>query len=103
MKVRELFNLRESDADLSELDDTTYNSIVHELETLAKDEEKEWPTALALVHDAYEIADVERPTPAMRGGWAQYETLITLAVQYLAKHRPDANWRLTTATSKASK
>lgn len=102
MKVSEIHALRESEADMSELDEKTYDSIKHEIETLAKDDTKEWPTALALVHDAYEIANVERPTPAMRDGWAQYETLITMAVQYLGKYRPDGNWRMTTASSKVN-
>jgi hypothetical protein len=102
MKVNEIFGLNEAGpVDQSELDDTTYDAIKHELDVLSKEEEREFPTALALVHAAYEATDVERPTPAMRGGWIQYETLITLAVQILAKNRPDGNWRLTTATSKA--
>lgn len=99
MKVSELYSLKESETDMSQLDQATYDSIKSEIEGLAKDEEKEWPTALALIHDAYEIANVERPTPAMRDAWAQYETLISLAVQYLGKYRPDGNWRLTCATS----
>jgi hypothetical protein len=106
MKVNELLtakSLLENKVDHSELDATTYDSIKSEVESLAKDENSEFPTALALVHDAYEIANVERPTPAMRDGWAQYEALIALAVQYLAKYRPDGNWRLTTATSKDRK
>jgi hypothetical protein len=100
MKVSEIVGLCEDRADMSALDDTTFDSIKHEVQTLAKDQEKEYPTALALVHDAYEIAQVERPTPSMRDGWIQYETIISLAVEYLAKFRPDGDWRLTTATSK---
>lgn len=103
MKVNELFKplpLVESGQDKSELDQTTYDSIKSELETLAKDTQREYPTALAVVHDAYEIANVERPTPAMRDAWYQYEALISLAVQYLGKYRPEGNWRLTSATTK---
>lgn len=99
MKVSELF---EAGEDQSELDDATFDSLRHELEQLAKDPNKEWPSSLAMVHDAYEVCNVERPTPAMRGAWAQYETLITNAVQYLNKYRPKGNWRVTMSTSKVT-
>lgn len=97
MKVKELF---EDGSDESRLDDTIFKSLQHELQQLAKDPDKEWPSSLALVHDAYEVCNVERPTPAMRDAWAQYEMLITNAVQYLNKYRPDGHWRVTVATSK---
>lgn len=97
MKIEDLF---EDNQDQSALDDKVYKSLEGEVETFAKDESREWPNALAVVHDAYEVCHVERPTPAMRDAWIQYEALITLAVQYLNKHRPNGNWRVTASTSK---
>lgn len=97
MKICDLF---ENDGDDSELPQAQIDALVHELQELAKSDEQEFPSALALVHDAYKICNVERPAPSMRGAWAQYEKCITLAVQYLGKFKPDGNWRATTATSK---
>jgi len=100
MKIAQLFNhLNESD-DQSALESKTYTAIQNEMTTQAKDESKEWPNSLALVHDAYQVVGVERPTPAMRAAWTQYEEFIVLAVQLLNKYHPDGNWRVTTASSK---
>jgi len=55
-----------------------------------------WSNALELVHKAYEINKVQRPTPDMPSAWKQYETLITYAVQQLSKtHGINGTWRMT--------
>ena len=51
----------------------------------AMDPEHDWTNALDLVHRAYEVADVERPTPSMRDAWSQYEDIILFAVTMLQK------------------
>lgn len=96
MKILDLF---EMDGDDSELSEHNFNALLHELEELSKDESRTFASALAMVHEAYRICDVERPAPSMRGAWAQYEQCITAAVQYLGKHQPKGTWRITTATS----
>lgn len=64
----------------------------------AKDIQQKWANALELVHKAYEVAGVDRPTPDMRKGWKQYEENLTYAVQQLAKFRGmDGDWRMSSA------
>lgn len=54
-----------------------------------------WANALHLVHKAYEVAQVQRPTPDMES-WKQYEENIQIAVKELSKERGiDGNWRMT--------
>lgn len=96
MKITDLF---ETEGDQSELPKEKYEAIMRELEELAKDESREFASALAMVHEAYRICDIERPSPSMRGGWDQYEKCIGVAVQYLGKYKPDGNWRTTTTAS----
>jgi hypothetical protein len=64
----------------------------------AKDIQQKWSNALELVHKAYEVESVQRPTPDMRKGWKQYEENLTYAVQQLAKYRGmDGDWRMSSA------
>jgi hypothetical protein len=51
----------------------------------AMDDEHTWANALDLVHRAYEVASVQRPTPSMEDAWAQYEEAIEYAVKELQK------------------
>lgn len=51
----------------------------------AMDPDHNWSNALDLVHRAYEVAEVERPTPSMHDAWPQYEDLILYAVEMLQK------------------
>lgn len=95
-----LVDIIQESEDRSELSPEIFKSLQHEVEVLAKDPDKMWPSALALLHDAYEVVGVERPTPAMRAAWVQYEELMTNSVQYLNKYQPKGNWRITTVNSK---
>lgn len=97
MKVHQIF---ETSDDKSELPQEKFDALSHELEELAKDHNREFASALAMVHEAYRICDIERPAPSMKGAWDQYEKCIANAVGYLGKHRPDGNWRITSAASK---
>lgn len=57
---------------------------------------EKWGSALQLVHQAFTVAGVQRPTPQMKEMWKQYEELIAYAVKELAKTRGlDADWRMT--------
>lgn len=51
----------------------------------AMDPEHTWNNALDLVHQAYNVADVERPRPYMRNAWNQYENNLAFAVEMLSK------------------
>lgn len=64
----------------------------------------EWSNALQLLHKAYEVANIERPTPAMISAWKQYETLITYTVQQLTKYNGlNGNWRMTSESFEIEK
>lgn len=55
-----------------------------------------WANALQLVHKAYEVANIQRPTPGMKDLWDQYVEIIKFAVKELAKTRGiDGDWRMT--------
>lgn len=97
MKIHDLF---EMDGDQSELPTEKFDAIMHELQELSKDHTRSFASALAMVHEAYRICDIERPSPSMKGAWTQYEKAIQAAVQYLGKNNPDGNWRLTSAGPK---
>lgn len=57
-----------------------------------------WANALHLVHKAYEVNAIQRPTPNMKDAWKQYEENIQYAVKELAKvHGLDADWRLSSS------
>lgn len=54
-----------------------------------------WANALHLVHKAYEVAGIQRPTPDMKELWKQYEEIIKFAVEELSKTRGiDGDWRM---------
>ena len=57
-----------------------------------------WANALHLVHKAYEVNGIQRPTPEMQEAWKQYEENIQFAVQQLAKtHGMSGKWRMSSA------
>jgi len=82
--------------DLSILDDDVIKEIKKNIKDGADDLEYEWGNALELVHQAYKVAGVERPTPCEQGAWKQYEELLQLGVEELAKARKDvdSSWRM---------
>jgi len=60
---------------------------------------QDWSNALHLVHKAYQVNAIQRPTPGMKDAWKQYEENIEYAVKELAKtHGLDANWRMSSAS-----
>lgn len=81
--------------DMSKLPPATIDEIQRLIREGAKNTEEQWANALELVHKAYEIASVERPTPDMSDAWKQYEEMLQLAVKELAKARGiDGDWRM---------
>jgi hypothetical protein len=74
-------------------------SVVGEITSLirkgAKDLEQGWKNAFELVHTAYHVANVKRPTPDQKGAWKQYEDLLRVAVKALADTRGlSGRWRV---------
>ena len=57
-----------------------------------------WSNALHLVHKAYQVGGIQRPTPDMKDLWKQYEENIEVAVKELSKERGmDGGWRMSAA------
>lgn len=89
-----LRSLLETD-DLSKLPQDTISELEKLIREGAKDKEQKWANALELVHKAYEVAQIQRPTPDMKDAWQQYEDLLKFAVKELTKHRGiDGDWRM---------
>lgn len=77
-------------------------NVVRELTTLirkgANDVEQAWKNAYELVNTAYAVANVQRPFPAEKGAWKQYEELLAVGVKALANSRGlTGDWRMTKA------
>lgn len=88
-------NLNEGD-DLDALPPDVMSEVQKNIRDGAKDIEQKWANALELVHKAYEVAGIERPTPDLRNAWKQYEENLTYAVKQLAKYRGmEGDWRTT--------
>lgn len=86
--------IAESD-DLSLLPDSVIGEIKKNIRTGAKDLEQKWKNALELVHKAYHVANIRRPTPDQKGAWKQYEELIKFGVRQLSACRGlDGEWRM---------
>ena len=82
--------------DLDALPPDVMTEIQKNIRTGAKDVEQIWANALELVHKAYEVSGIERPTPDLKNAWKQYEENLTYAVQQLAKYRGmNGDWRTT--------
>lgn len=92
-----LLTLAEGD-DLDSISSDMMKDIQKNIKDGAKDQEQMWANALELVHKAYEVAGVERPSPDLKNAWKQYEENLQLAVAQLAKERGmDGDWRMSSA------
>lgn len=88
----------EQSGDMSAIPPQSLDEIRKNIRTGAKDLDQKWANALELVNKAYEVARVQRPIPAMAGGWKQYEEMIQYAVEQLAKTRGlRGDWRMSAA------
>jgi len=82
--------------DASSVPEETYKEVSKNVKKGAEDQEMEWANAMELVNRAYEVSGVERPSPAEKGGWEQYEKLLQVAVSALMDTRgTDDNSRFT--------
>lgn len=99
--------------DLTSLPPEMIKDIQKNIRKGARDLSQSWENAIELVNKAYEVgyqesstsADGKKtkinkpihiPTPSMKGGWTQYTTLISYAVEQLAKSRGlKSTWRIT--------
>lgn len=87
--------INEAKDDLSKLPEDVMNEIQKNIRDGAKDLEQQWFNALEVVHKAYSVAGVERPTPDMKEAWEQYEKNIQYGVEQLAKYRGmEGDWRM---------
>jgi hypothetical protein len=81
-------------SDISTLPDSVIAEIKKNIRTGAKDLVQKWKNALELLHKAYQVANVRRPTPDQKGAWKQYNDLIQFAVRQLVATRGlDGEWR----------
>jgi predicted small metal-binding protein len=84
--------------DMDSLPEDVMNEIQKNIRTGAKDLEQLWSNALELVHKAYEVSGVQRPTPDMKNAWKQYEQNLQYAVQQLSKYRGiKGDWRMSSS------
>lgn len=83
---------------LDALPEDVMSEIRKNIKNGAKDQEQKWANALELVHKAYEVAGIQRPSPDMKNAWKQYEQNLEYAVQQLAKYRGlKGDWRMSSA------
>jgi hypothetical protein len=96
-------SLAEDKDDLSIVPEDAIKDIKKNIKDGAKDLEQDWANAMELCHKAYSVAGVERPTPAERSAWKQYEEMLQLAVNELADARKlskDKSWRMSSTVFK---
>jgi len=100
--LQNLFVLTEKKEDLSVVPEDAMKDIKKNIKDGAQDLEQDWANALELTQKAYSVAGVERPTPSERGGWTQYEEMITYAVEQLHKARKltNSSWRMSSKVFK---
>lgn len=113
MKLEELFINENKNEDLTSLPPEIIKDIKKNIKKGASDLTQDWENAIELTNKAYEVGyqqmsvdqdgnkskiykPVQIPTPSMKNGWAQYEELLSYAVEQLVKSRGlNANWRVT--------
>lgn len=103
--IAELLALNEANEEV--VDEPLPEIVVGELKSNirkgAKDIEQNWKNALELVHKAYEVSSVRRPTPDTPQPWKQYEQLIQFAVRQLANTRGmSGEWRMSQAVTESA-
>lgn len=83
--------------DRSALTDMQLNELKKNIRKGAEDLSQDWANALELVHRAYLVSKIQRPTPDLFAGWKQYESMIKYAVEQLSRARGiKGNWRMST-------
>ena len=93
-----LLALSEAKDDLSRLPNDLFKEVQKNIRKGAEDLQQKWANAMELVHKAYEVAAVQRPSPDMKDAWEQYEENIAYAVKQLSDvHGMEADWRMSSA------
>ena len=84
--------------DLTRLPQDLFKEVQKNIRKGAEDLQQKWANALELVHQAYEVAAVQRPSPDMKEAWEQYEENIAYAVKQLSDSRGmEDDWRMSSA------
>jgi hypothetical protein len=95
--LQDLYMISEGD-ERDALPEDVMQEIQKNIRNGAKDVDQLWANALELVHKAYEVAGIQRPTPDMKSAWKQYEENLQYAVVQLSKFRGmEGNWRMSSA------
>lgn len=95
--LKDLVGVKEG-SDLSRLPPDVMTAIKSNIRKGAADFEQKWANALELVHKAYEVEGVQRPSPDMDAAWKQYEENLQYAVQQLSAARGmDDDWRMSSS------
>lgn len=80
--------------DITLLPERVIGEIKSNIRKGAQDLAQKWKNALELVHKAYQVANVRRPTPDQKGAWKQYEQMIQHGVRQLVATRGlNGEWR----------
>lgn len=96
--LRDLCVLSEATDPLDTIPEDALAEVQKNIKDGAKDLDQDWANALDLVHKAYDVSGVQRPTPDLRNAWKQYESVLMYAVEMLAKYRGmEADWRMSSA------
>jgi hypothetical protein len=86
-------------SDMSELPEMAMKDIQSNIRKGAQDTTQSWSNALELVHRAYKVSNIQRPTPGMKAAWKQYDENITYSVSQLAKARGmKGDWRMSASS-----
>lgn len=95
--LQSLYPIYES-SDLDKLPEDVLSEIKRNILAGAKDLDQKWGNSLELVHKAYLVTGVQRPTPDLKSAWIDYETMLQYGVEQLANHRGmDGDWRMSSA------
>jgi len=96
--LQDLHVLSEAGDPLDAIPEDAFAEVQKNIKNGAKDLDQDWANALDLVHKAYDVSGVQRPTPDLKNAWKQYETNLQFAVEQLAKFRGmEADWRMSSA------
>ncbi len=95
--------ISEAENNLDALPEDVMKELQKNIKTGAKDLNAKWSNALQLVHKAYEVSGVQRPTPDMPNAWKQYEQNLHYAVTQLSHFRGlKGDWRMSSSIFRES-
>lgn len=95
MSLLKELNVLSEATDLTELPSDVYHDLEQHIHKGAKDLDKQYANALALVREAYKVEHVELPDPAMKKAWEQFSVLLQYATAKLTRFRGiDGDWRM---------